>query len=125
MSVWGDGVYGCEIEAVLAIVGGKWKLPILWHLRKGVLRYAELRRRLPGISERVLINQLRELEADGMVHRTQYPEVPPRVEYALTEKGCSLTPVLTILAEWGREHAAARPAVAAVADGEPPAAGAA
>ena len=97
--------YGCEIEAVLAVVGGKWKLFILWQLRHGTLRYAQLRRRIEGVSERVLINQLRELEADGMVHREQYPEVPPRVEYSLTEKGRSLGSALDALVAWGREHA--------------------
>ena len=97
-------VYGCELEAVLGIVGGKWKLFILWNLRSGTLRYAELRRRTPGVSERVLINQLRELEADGMVHREQYPEVPPRVEYSLTDKGRSLSPALDALGAWGKEH---------------------
>lgn len=75
-------------------------------MRHGTLRYAQLRRRTPGVSERVLINQLRELEADGMVHREQHPEVPPRVEYSLTDKGRSLGPALETLAAWGREHAA-------------------
>lgn len=97
-------VYSCAIEGVLAIVGGKWKLFILWLLQHETLRYAELRRRIDGVSERVLINQLRELEADGLVHREQYPEVPPRVEYSLTEKGRSLAPALAGLAAWGETH---------------------
>lgn len=96
--------YSCAIEGVLAIVGGKWKLFILWHLQHETLRYAALRRRTEGVSERVLINQLRELEADGMIHREQYPEVPPRVEYSLTEKGRSLAPALAGLAAWGEAH---------------------
>lgn len=114
MAIEREASYGCEIEAVLAVVGGKWKLYILWTLRDGTLRYAQLRRRITGISERVLINQLRELEGDGMVYREQYPEVPPRVEYSLTERGRSLAPALESLAAWGREHAAhTRPAEAA------------
>jgi DNA-binding HxlR family transcriptional regulator len=109
-----DDVYGCEIEAVLAVVGGKWKLFILWTLRDGVLRYAELRRKIHGVSERVLIEQLRELEADGMVRREQYPQIPPKVEYSLTAKGRSLAPALDALAAWGRDHALrTRSAVAA------------
>lgn len=101
----GERVYTCEMEAALGVVGGKWKLFILWNLQDATLRYAELRRRTPGVSERVLINALRELEADGVVHREQYPEVPPRVEYSLTERGRSLAPALAGLAAWGREHA--------------------
>lgn len=97
-------VYSCALEGVLAIVGGKWKLFIIWLLQPETLRYAELRRRIDGVSERVLINQLRELEADGLVHREQYPEVPPRVEYSLTAKGRSLAPALAGLAAWGEAH---------------------
>jgi DNA-binding HxlR family transcriptional regulator len=108
-----EQAYGCEIEAVLAVVGGKWKLFILWNLRHGTLRYAQLRHRIEGISERVLIKQLRELEADGMVHREQYPEVPPRVEYSLTERGHSFGPAIESLADWGRQHAMGKLAVAA------------
>ena len=94
----------CPIEAVLKAIGGKWKILILWNLLGGTLRFGELRRRLPGISERMLIRGLRELERDGIVHREQYPEVPPRVEYALTPKGQALTPILNRLAVWGAEH---------------------
>ena len=94
----------CPIEAVLKAIGGKWKILILWNLLDGTLRFGELRRRLPGISERMLIRGLRELERDGIVHREQYPEVPPRVEYALTPKGQALTPILNRLAVWGAEH---------------------
>lgn len=115
-----DESYGCEIEAVLAVIGGKWKLFILWNLRDSTLRYAELRRAIRGVSERVLIEQLRELEEDGMIHREQYPQIPPKVEYSLTARGQSLTPVLDALAAWGREHAMqTRSAVAAGVPGLP------
>ena len=89
---------------MLKAIGGKWKILILWNLVEGTRRYGELRRRLPGISERMLIRGLRELEGDGLVHREQYPEVPPRVEYALTREGHALTPILNELAAWGAEH---------------------
>ena len=94
----------CPIEAVLKAIGGKWKILILWNLLGETRRFGELRRRLPGISERMLIQGLRELERDGIVHREQYPEVPPRVEYSLTPKGRDLTPILNQLALWGVEH---------------------
>lgn len=99
-----DNPEGCPITSVLSVLGGKWKIPLLWHLREETLRYSALRDRLPGISERMLVRSLKELQQDGLVERTSYPEVPPRVEYALTERGASLTPVLSRLAAWGIEH---------------------
>ena len=77
----------CPIEAVLKAIGGKWKILILWNLLDQTRRFGELRRRLPGISERMLIQGLRELEKDGIVHREQYPEVPPRVEVFACPEG--------------------------------------
>ena len=97
-------LYGCGIEAALAVVGGKWKPIVLWHLSDELRRFGELRRRVTGISEKMLIQQLLEMEADGIVARKDFQEVPPRVEYALTEFGVSLAEALRPLCEWGREH---------------------
>jgi DNA-binding HxlR family transcriptional regulator len=96
--------YGCGLEAALAVVGGKWKPIVLWHLAPGPRRFGELRRLVTGISEKMLIQQLRELEADGVVVRRDFREIPPRVEYSLTEFGVSLGRALKPLCDWGREH---------------------
>lgn len=97
--------YVCGIDAAIDVVGGKWKVLVLWALNNGTtLRFADLRRELPGVSEKVLIQQLRELEADQVVHREVYREVPPRVEYSLTEFGDSLNEALQPLGAWGRKH---------------------
>lgn len=101
----------CPTEAALAVIGGRWKVPILWHLRCGTLRFGELSRLLSGVTQKMLTQQLRELERDGIVHRRVFPEVPPRVEYSLTELGSSLSPLLDALSTWGEgflSHGAAR-----------------
>ncbi|GAA2414342.1 helix-turn-helix domain-containing protein [Streptomyces glaucosporus] len=98
------GPFSCGLDAAVAVVGGKWKPLILWELHDGARRFGELRRSLRGISEKMLIQQLRELEADGIVHREVYREVPPRVEYSLTEAGSSLNKALLPLGDWGEEH---------------------
>lgn len=82
------------------LVGGKWKMVILWHLRNGTLRFNELRRLMPGITQKMLTQQLRELEDAGIITRTVYPVVPPKVEYALTKEGERLIPSLDMLCEW-------------------------
>ena len=100
-----SGPYVCGIDAALDVVSGKWKGLVLWELHShGVRRFAELRRALPGVSEKVLTQHLREMEADGLVHRRVYAEVPPKVEYSLTETGTSLNQALGPLGEWGRER---------------------
>nr|WP_276320724.1 helix-turn-helix domain-containing protein [Phytoactinopolyspora endophytica] len=97
-----SGPYICGIDAAMDVVGGKWKSVILWELEsKGTRRFGELKRGLPGVSEKVLIQQLRELEEDDIVHREVYREVPPRVEYSLTELGVSLNAALEPLGDWG------------------------
>jgi DNA-binding HxlR family transcriptional regulator len=97
--------YRCFFELTLAVMGGKWKPIIIHHLGiSGVMRFSELRRSMAGITERMLARQLRELEADGIVHREVYREVPPRVEYSLTELGSGLVPILNQLREWGAEY---------------------
>lgn len=96
--------YVCGIDAAIDVVGGKWKVLILWALNEDTQRFGELRRMVPGITEKMLIQQLRELEHDGIVHREIYREVPPKVEYSLTAFGTSLNTALGPLGAWGREH---------------------
>lgn len=97
----------CGIDAAMEVIGGKWKVLILWALHERPhRRFGELRRMLPGITEKVLASHLREMEADGIVHRASYDEVPPRVEYALTEDGIRLNEALEPLAAWGRGRTA-------------------
>lgn len=92
------------IEAMLDIVRGKWKPLILYHLFDGTKRFGELKRLMPGITQRMLTNQLRELEDDGLIHREVYPLVPPKVEYSLTAHGQSLESVLHQMCQWGAGH---------------------
>jgi DNA-binding HxlR family transcriptional regulator len=96
--------YSCGLEAALEVVGGKWKVLILWGLHTAPRRFGELRRLIPGISEKMLIQHLKEMEADGIVTRKDYKEVPPRVEYALTSFGSSLNEALVPLCNWGQDH---------------------
>jgi DNA-binding HxlR family transcriptional regulator len=100
---------GCPVEATLSYLDGKWKGVILFHLMDGTLRFNELRRKLPTVTQRMLTKQLRELEKSGLVSRTVYPVVPPRVEYALTPLGETLKPVIRALAAWGKEYVFCRP----------------
>lgn len=96
---------GCAVEAALQFIDGKWKGVILYHLLTGTMRFNEIRRAIPGVTQRMLTNQLRELEADELIERTVYAEVPPKVEYSLTDRGRTLQPVLLALKGWGDEHA--------------------
>ncbi|MGW0537101.1 winged helix-turn-helix transcriptional regulator [Streptomyces sp. NPDC003032] len=97
--------YACGLDAAVDVVGGKWKPMILWALYAGrTLRFGELKRHIPGVSEKMLIQQLRELESDGIVHREVYREVPPKVEYSLTDLGQSLNAALLPLGLWGDQH---------------------
>jgi DNA-binding HxlR family transcriptional regulator len=96
--------YNCPVEAAVAVFGGKWKALILWWLHQRTWRFAELRRQIPGITEKMLTQQLRELEADGIVERKVYATVPPKVEYSLTEYGRSLKRALRALCDWGQIH---------------------
>ena len=92
---------GCAMEASLKIIGGKWKGVVLFHLLDGPMRFNELGRKTLGVTPRLLVKQLRELEEDGLVERTVYPVVPPKVEYALTEEAQTLAPLLRALDQWG------------------------
>lgn len=97
--------FNCEKELTLAIIGGKWKMLILWHLgREGTKRFGELKSLIPDITPRMLVNQLRELEEDLIVNRKVYPVVPPKVEYSLTKEGESLMPILTAMYDWGKNY---------------------
>jgi DNA-binding HxlR family transcriptional regulator len=96
---------GCPVESTLSFIDGKWKGVILHHLlEEGTLRFNELRRRIPSVTQRMLTKQLRELEEEGLITRTVYPVVPPRVDYDLTPLGQSLEPVITALRTWGVTH---------------------
>ncbi|WP_406861553.1 helix-turn-helix domain-containing protein [Streptomyces sp. HUAS MG47] len=99
------GPYACGVDAAVDAVSGKWKSSILWELHvHGTRRFAELRRGVPGVSEKMLIQHLREMEDDGLVHREVYAVVPPKVEYSLTDHGAELNAALQYLAEWGDLH---------------------
>lgn len=101
----GEKTFNCPVEVTLDIMGGKWKVLVLWHLRKRVRRFSELKRLIPNITQKMLTQQLRDLEQEGIVSRKVYPEVPPRVEYGLTDYGLTLNPLLTQMCEWGWAHA--------------------
>jgi DNA-binding HxlR family transcriptional regulator len=94
----------CPVHTTLRVIGGKWKLPLLWYLRDGEKRYSELQRLIPGITPKMLAQQLRELEFDGIVQRTVFPVVPPKVEYSLTAYGKTLEPIMEVMGEWGETH---------------------
>ena len=96
--------YNCPMEMTLDLIGGKWKALILWHLAMdGTLRFGELRRLFPKVTQKMLTQQLRELEGDGLVNRDVHAVVPPRVDYSLTATGKSLEPILTALNRWGHD----------------------
>jgi DNA-binding HxlR family transcriptional regulator len=100
-----DRFFNCEKELTLSVIGGKWKMLILWHLGKeGTKRFGELKALMPGITQRMLVNQLRELEDHQIVKRKVYPVVPPKVEYSLTEHGESLMPILDSMYTWGKNY---------------------
>ena len=99
--------YSCSMELSLAVIGGKWKPLILWHLRDvPTMRFSALRRAMPAITQKMLTQQLRELESDGLLTRTVFAEVPPRVEYALTDLGRGIIPILEALCRFGHEFEA-------------------
>ncbi|OEU74507.1 MAG: HxlR family transcriptional regulator [Desulfuromonadales bacterium C00003068] len=95
--------YRCTVAVTLEVIGGKWKSLVLWHLREKTLRFSQLQRRLARVTQKMLTQQLRDLERDGLVHRQVYAEVPPRVEYSLTDLGRSVIPILNLMCDWGRE----------------------
>jgi DNA-binding HxlR family transcriptional regulator len=94
----------CPAEMTLDIIGGRWKVLILWQLFQGERRFSELFRALGGITQKMLTQQLRELEKDGIVHRQVYPQIPPKVEYSVTPLGASLRPIVDAMCEWAVKH---------------------
>ncbi len=96
--------YECPVEAVTDLIGGRWKIVILSRLMHGTRRYGEIKHSISNITEKMLIQQLRQLEEDGLIERRQYPEVPPRVEYSLTKKGKTLVPIFQKIGDWGRNY---------------------
>jgi DNA-binding HxlR family transcriptional regulator len=96
--------FSCGLDAALFVLGGKWKPLILFHLAHGARRYGDLRRAIGGVSDKVLIQQLKELHADGIIARLDYGEIPPKVEYSLTPFGRTLAKALAPLCEWGTEY---------------------
>ena len=99
-----ENLIHCPVSATLNLVGGKYKALILWHLAEKRLRFSELNRLIPGVTAKMLTQQLREMEAQSLIHREVYPVVPPKVEYSLTELGKSLMPVLVAMRDWGAEY---------------------
>ncbi len=100
-----DRKYMCTFEITIDLIGGKWKPLIIWHLgTKGTQRFNELKRLLPQVTQKMLTQQLRELEADNLVNRKVYPQVPPKVEYSLTHLGESLMPILSMMCKWGDDY---------------------
>jgi DNA-binding HxlR family transcriptional regulator len=98
----------CPAEITLAIIGGRWKTLLLYHLFQGVKRFSELQRATNGITQKMLTQQLREMERDGLVHREIYAEVPPKVEYSLTPLGRTLEPVVHAMCDWGVKYSQGR-----------------
>ena len=94
----------CPAETTAKLIGGRWKIVILWYLFQGVKRFSELHRALRGVTQKVLTQQLRDMERNGIVARTVYAQVPPKVEYSVTPLGMSLKPVVEAMHRWGVEH---------------------
>ncbi|MBI3219353.1 MAG: helix-turn-helix transcriptional regulator [Bacteroidetes bacterium] len=94
----------CPLTSSLLLISGRWKLIIIWQLKDGTLRFSDLQKAIPHTSKKMLTQQLKELENDGLVSRKVYPEVPPRVEYTLTDLASSLMPILESLLNWGVDH---------------------
>jgi DNA-binding HxlR family transcriptional regulator len=124
MKVTDRNAIRCPVEVTLAVIGGKWKPLILWHLYEGgVRRFLELQRLIPGITRKMLTQHLRDLERDGVVARQIFDEMPLRVEYSLTKYGRTLRPLMRVLSDWGSKHEAyvakngerAAPKIAAIA----------
>lgn len=101
--------FGCPVQATSNVFAGKWKVLIVWHLSFGSRRFAEIRDLLPGVTEKVLTSQLRELERDGVINRRSAQTVPPHVDYSLTDAGNELIPVMEAMCSWGTRHLGVQP----------------
>jgi len=104
MITFNDKTYNCPMEMAIDLIGGKWKALLLWHLSLGTHRFNELRREFPGVTQKMLAQQLRDLEMNGLISRRVYAEVPARVEYDLTDFGMTLMPVLHAMNQWGTDY---------------------
>lgn len=104
MIIFNGKKYNCPMELTVDLIGGKWKALVLWHLAEKTLRFNEIRKLFPDVTQKILTQQLRDMEEKGIVHREVYAEVPPKVEYSLTEFGRSLMPVLYAMNAWGSEY---------------------
>lgn len=104
MIEWNEKQYHCPVEVSMNLLSGKWKCLMLWHLNDGTTRYNELEKVVAGVSQKMLTQQLKELEKDGLISRTVYPEIPPRVEYSLTKLGKSAFPILQMMHSWAVEE---------------------
>lgn len=104
MGVHSKREFNCPVDATISLIGGKYKAEILWHLKGATLSYSELHRKIPKATDKMLAQQLRELERDGLVSREVYPVVPPRTEYSLTAEGETLYPVLDAMCDWGARY---------------------
>lgn len=101
--------YGCPVQATINVLSGKWKVMIVWHLSFGPKRFAQVRNLLPGVTEKVLTSQLRQLQADGILTRKATADVPPKVTYFLTPEGEKLVPLMQDLCAWGSKHFGIKP----------------
>ena len=99
-----EEIKNCPVESTLELIGGKYKALILWHLSEKTLRFSQLRKEISGATAKMLTQQLRELEAQDLIHREVFPIIPPKVEYSLTELGKSLMPILTAMRDWGANY---------------------
>ncbi len=104
MNNWDCSTGRCPMDATLQLIGGKYKAVILWHLMNGKLRFSEIRKKFPKVTDKMLTQQLRELERDGLINRKVYPTVPPKTEYSLTDLGKTLFPVLKAMCIWGKSY---------------------
>jgi DNA-binding HxlR family transcriptional regulator len=104
MIVFNDKQYNCPMEMTIELIGGKWKALLLWNLSDGSLRFHELQKRFPGLTQKMLTQQLRDMEQNGLINRRVYPVVPSKVEYSLTEFGRTLIPVLYAMNKWGNDY---------------------
>lgn len=104
MILFNDKKYNCPMELTVDLIGGKWKALILWHLAEGTLRFNEIRKLFPEVTQKILTQQLRDMEDKGLILRRVYAQVPPKVEYSLTEFGRSLMPVLYAMNAWGTDY---------------------
>lgn len=104
MIIFNGKQYNCPMEMTIELIGGKWKALLLWNLSDGSLRFHELQKRFPGLTQKMLTQQLRDMEQNGLINRKVYPVVPPKVEYSLTEFGRTLMPVLYAMNKWGNEY---------------------